>query len=77
MKPAVKTCGYMYYAHVTTWVYKGMHLINYPENIIKGLEDTYIIQVIKEQHENYIFTQDNWYEYMMRQGQKFKEHNRN
>ena len=47
IKPELKPCGYKHNAYVNTWVYYGMTISDKPRNIIKVLDVTFLLQVIK------------------------------
>ena len=47
IKPELKPCGYKHYVYVNTWVYYGMTISDKPRNIIKVLDVTFLLQVIK------------------------------
>ena len=48
IKPKVDSCGYNYYAYVTTWLDYGITIRNYTVNIIMVLNVVQIVDVLQE-----------------------------
>ena len=55
MKPSSKPCDYEYYEYVTILVDYDTEIRNDTGNVIRGLEVTYVLQLIKLLCGNYVF----------------------
>ena len=55
MKPSAKPCDFKYYEYVTILVDYDTEISTDTGNITRGIEETYVIQLIKVLCDNYVF----------------------